>query len=194
MSNEYGRVPPMAGPQAGTDPPRGQATGDAPSVPQARTEHAPGRLDDGTGPYTDISDISMSRRAGRGEGRSATAMGFTILAASLMVLGGVLSFFTGLEAVLRGHFFVVTSNYVYNIDINSWGWIHIGIGAVVFVAGLALFARQAWARYVGVFLAVVSAVLNFLFIPHYPLWSIVVIALDVVIIWALTAGWRREAY
>lgn len=179
MSAEYGRGPDSEHPRMQQT--SGQATADSP-VPPPRAEMA------GTSAY-----YGTGRPAGH-RAASVAATGFTYLAATLMVLGGVLSFFTGLEAVRRGSFFVVTHNYLYNINISNWGWIHIGIGAAVFLAGLALFARQAWARWVGVFLAVVSAAMNFLFIPRYPFWSLLVIALDIVIIWALTAGQRREAY
>ena len=182
MSAEYGRGPDTGEPR--TQPTSGQSTAESPAVPPPRAE-APG-----TSAY-----YGTERPTGhRASGIRATATGFTYLAATLMVLGGLLSFFTGLEAVRRGSFYLVTNNYLYNINISNWGWIHIGIGAAVFLAGLALFARQTWARWVGVFLALVSAVMNFLFIPHYPLWAILVIALDIVIIWALTAGQRREAY
>ena len=180
MSTEYGRGPDSGQPR--TQPPGGQATADSPMVPPPRAETP------GTSAYN-----GPGRPAGHRAG-SVTATGFTYLAATLMVLGGLLSFLEGLEGVRQGSFFAVTNNYVYNININSWGWIHIGIGAVVFVAGLALFARQPWARWVGVFLALGSAVMNFLFIPRYPFWALLIIALDVIIIWALTAGQRREAY
>lgn len=179
MSTEYGRAPDR---QPRTDPMSGQATADTPTVPPPRAEQPPGS------PYAEAGR-PVSHRAGP----RPVAMGFTYLAASLMVLGGLFSFLTGLEAVRRGSFYLATNNYLYNINIGNWGWIHIGIGCAVFLAGLALFARQTWARWTGVFLALVSAVMNFLFIPRYPLWSLLVIALDIVIIWALTAGQRREA-
>lgn len=179
MSAEYGRGPDGGHPRMQTT--SGQATADSP-VPPPRAEVP------GASPY-----YGTGRPAGH-RASSVAATGFTYLAATLMVLGGLLSFFTGLEAVRRGSFYVVTNNYLYNINISNWGWIHIGIGAAVFLAGLALFARQTWARWIGVFLALVSAVMNFLFIPRYPFWALLVIALDVVIIWALTAGQRQEAY
>jgi len=180
MSAEYGRGPDNGPPR--TETASGQTTTESPTVPPPRAE-APG-----TSAY-----YGTGRPAGhRASGVAAT--GFTYLAATLMVLGGLMSFFNGLEAVRRGSFYVVTTNYLYNINISTWGWIHIGIGAAVFLAGLALFAKQTWARWAGVFLALVSAVMNFLFIPRYPFWALLVIALDVIIIWALTAGQRREAY
>jgi len=169
-----------------------RATADAPSVPAARSDPAMGqaaRPEDVTTGYA-----PAGQTAGYDEGVGGGAQGFTILAAVLMVLGGLWSFFTGLAAVIHGNFFATTANYAYNINITGWGWIHIAIGALVFVAGCALFARQTWARMVGIILAGISAVMNFLYIPRYPFWSILIIALDVVIIWALSKSGRRAAY
>lgn len=124
---------------------------------------------------------------------SPAALGGTWLAATVMTVSGLWSLFTGIAAVANGSFFVVTHNYTYNISITGWGVVNIVVGALVFAAGCALFARQTWARVVGVFLAAISAVMNFLFLPRYPLWAILIIALDVYIIWALTTVRRHEA-
>jgi hypothetical protein len=80
-----------------------------------------------------------------------------------------------------------------NISTTGWGVINIAVGALVFIAGCALFARMTWARVVGVGLAAISAVMNFLFLPRYPFWAILIIALDIYIIWALSTIRRREA-
>lgn len=189
MTTEYGRGPAPDSGQPGSEPARGQATAETPVVPQPRAGDGPGAAYAGPGrtaEYRYGTDYDT--------GGSIAASGFTYLAATLMVMGGLLSLFTGIEAAVRGSFFVATSNYLYNINITGWGWVHIILGALVFLAGCALFARQNWARWVGVFLAVCSGVMNFLFIPRYPFWALTVLALDVVIIWALTSGWRRRAY
>lgn len=68
------------------------------------------------------------------------------------------------------------------------GWIHLTLGIVVLAAAICLFLGQTWARAVGIVLAILSGVANFLFIPYYPFWSIIIIVLDVFIIWALIAG------
>jgi hypothetical protein len=126
-------------------------------------------------------------------GGQAAAGALTTLAAVLMLLAGVWSFFTGLAAVMKGSFFVATPNYLYDIDIHSWGWIHIGLGALVFVIGCCLFTRQTWARVAGLVVVIGSAFMNFLFIPRYPVWAFLMIALDIAIIWAL-ATVHRETY
>jgi len=127
-----------------------------------------------------------------GEPRPTGAvLGFTITAAVLMMVSGLMNFLEGLAAIIKGQFFVVLPNYVYNVSVTSWGWIHLIVGAGVFVAGACLFMDKLWARVVGVVFACVSAVFNFLYIPYQPVWSVIVIAVDVFIVWALLAPRTR---
>jgi hypothetical protein len=124
-------------------------------------------------------------------GPSGAAMGFTIAAAVLMMMSGVWNFLEGLAAIIRGSYFVVLPNYAYDLSVRGWGWFHLILGAVVAIAGVALLTDLLWARIAGVALAGVSAIVNFLYIPYQPVWSIALIAIDAVIIWALLAP-RRE--
>jgi hypothetical protein len=126
------------------------------------------------------------------EGGSMAAEGFTVLAATLMILGGLWEFFVGITAVIKQTFYLALPNYTFNLSIHAWGWTHLIIGALVVAAGVCLLLGMMWARVVGVVLAVISGLANFLFLPHYPIWSIIVIALDVFIIWALVSGGRRQ--
>jgi hypothetical protein len=130
--------------------------------------------------------------AGRYEGRhadstppSGAAVGLTILAATLMMVSGLLGFFYGLAGIIKGSFFVVLPNYTFSLSATAWGWVHLAIGAVVFVAGAALFTGHLWARIAGVFIASFAIVAYFVSLPYYPVWSVVVIALSAFIIWAL---------
>ena len=116
---------------------------------------------------------------------SGLALGFTIVAAVFMMVSGLLAFFEGLAAIIRGSFFVVLPNYAFNLSATGWGIIHLILGVLVFAAGAALFADKLWARAVGVVLAAFSAIANFVFLPYYPVWAIVLIAIDMFIIWAL---------
>ena len=127
------------------------------------------------------------------EGGSMAAGGFTALAATLMILSGLWGFFVGITGVLKASFYTTVPNYTFNLSLHSWGWIHLVIGAVVFAAGVCLLLGMMWARIVGVMLAVISGLANFIFLPQYPIWSIIVIALDVIIIWALTTSRGRRA-
>jgi hypothetical protein len=126
-----------------------------------------------------------------GAGGGIAAAGFTGLAAVFMMLAGLWGFLEGLAAIIKGGFFVVLPNYAYNVSTTGWGWVHLILGVVVFLAGACLFMDMTWARVTGIILAAISAVVNFLYIPYYPLWSIVLIALDVFVIWALMTPRRR---
>jgi hypothetical protein len=123
---------------------------------------------------------------------SGWVVGFSWFAGAMMVMIGVFQFFAGLGALINDDFFVVTNNYAYDLDITGWGWIHLILGVIVFLAGLAVFSGAPWARVVGIILAVISAISNFFFIPYYPVWSVLIIALNVAVIWAL-ASYGRDA-
>ncbi|MFE9856373.1 hypothetical protein [Streptomyces sp. NPDC005780] len=114
--------------------------------------------------------------------------GWTAFAAILMIFGGAMAIFQGIAAIAKDDVFVTTRNYVFQFNLTGWGWIHLILGIVIVLAGCALFTGAVWARAVGIVLAGLGALANFIWLPHYPLWSIVLIALDVFIIWALCAG------
>lgn len=130
--------------------------------------------------------------AGEPEPRSGWATGLVVFAAVIMIMGGVFQAFAGLVALLENEFFVATRNYVFEFDATAWGWVHLLLGALVAVAGSAVLSGRTWARVIGIALAVLSALVNFAFIPYYPVWSLLIIALDVFVIWAL-AVYRPEA-
>jgi hypothetical protein len=116
---------------------------------------------------------------------SGAAIGLTILAAVFMMVSGVFGFFEGLAAVIRGSFFVTLPNYAFSLSATSWGVVHLILGSLLFITGAALLADQTWARIVGVVLAAFMMIANFVYLPYYPVWAIVVIALDAFVIWAL---------
>jgi hypothetical protein len=123
---------------------------------------------------------------------SGWAVGFTAFAGAIMLMVGIFQAFSGLAAILNDEFFVRAPNYTYDIDITEWGWIHLIIGVLVAGAGFAVFSGATWARAVGITLALLSAIANFFYIPVYPVWAILIIALDVVVIWAL-ASYSEDA-
>jgi hypothetical protein len=97
----------------------------------------------------------------------------------------------GLIAIFENEFYVQTRNYLFEFDATTWGWIHLVIGLLVAFAGWGLLSGQTWARVVGITLAALSATANFLFIPYYPFWSLLIITLNIFVIWALTAHGRE---
>ena len=122
---------------------------------------------------------------------SPWANGLTIFAAVIMVIAGFWQALAGIAALVHDNVYVTTPQYIYSLDLTGWGWIHLLLGILVVCAGVAVFVGQMWARVIGILLAGLSLIANFLFIPHYPIWSLTIIALDVAVIWAL-ATYRRE--
>lgn len=123
--------------------------------------------------------------------KQAVASGTSIAAAALLLVAGFITLFQGISAAANDDVFVAGPNYVYELDLTGWGWIHIIFGILLILAGLALMTGALWARIVAIGLVSLSIIANFLWIPWYPLWSILIIALDIVIIWAI-ATWRPE--
>jgi hypothetical protein len=126
-----------------------------------------------------------------GRDTSGMAVGFTVFAAIMMLMVGVFQALQGLIAIFENEFYVATRNYLFEFDATTWGWIHLVIGLLVAFAGWGLLSGQTWARVVGITLAALSATANFLFIPYYPFWSLLIITLNIFVIWALTAHGRE---
>jgi hypothetical protein len=128
----------------------------------------------------------MSDPQVRGPEPSGWALSGVVFAASVLTMVGLFQVIAGLVAIFDDEFFVVARNYTFDLDTSAWGWIHLLLGILLVVTGFGLFSRQTWAGVTAIFLAVLTAVENFFFIPYYPFWSILVIALAVWVIWALT--------
>jgi hypothetical protein len=125
---------------------------------------------------------------------SGTAVGFILFAAIMMLMVGVFQALQGLIGIFENEFYVATRNYLFQFDATTWGWIHLVLGLLVAFAGWGLLSGRTWARTVAITLAVLSAISNFLFIPYYPFWSLLIITLDIFVIWAIAAhgGELRE--
>jgi hypothetical protein len=134
----------------------------------------------------------MAHSSGGSSTSRAWAEGGTVFAATMLMILGLYQVFMGIAAIARDQFFIVAPNYVYNIDTTVWGWIHLAIGVVAAVTGFFLFTQANWARWVGIAMAGLSALANFFFLPYYPIWSLVIIALDVFIIWSLATIGSRD--
>jgi hypothetical protein len=125
---------------------------------------------------------------------SPWAVSGVIFAATMMILIGIWQAIAGLTAIFGTvRFYQVPQGYSYNWSINTWGWIYLFLGILVFLAGLGLFSGRTWAALVAIFIASFSAITNFFYIPYYPFWSILIIALDVFIIWSLAKVATAEA-
>ncbi|CCK32549.1 integral membrane protein [Streptomyces davaonensis JCM 4913] len=113
------------------------------------------------------------------------AEGLTVFAAVMLMIAGILDITRGIMAIAEDDVFVSTPNYVFEFDLTSWGWIHLILGAVAVLVSLGLFSEQTWARVSGVAIAALVIIANFLSLPYYPVWSVVLIAISALIIWAL---------
>ena len=124
---------------------------------------------------------------------SGWAIGFMFFASAIMMVVGSFHFIAGLSAVLNDAFYVVRPGYDLKVDVTTWGWIHMGLGVLILVASVALMVGALWARIVAIFMAVVSGIWAFYSIPYYPAFSILIIALNVGVLWALTVHGRDLA-
>lgn len=125
--------------------------------------------------------------------RPGLAAGLSSFAGVLLIVVGAFQALEGLSAIIRNDLLVVTPDYVYKFNVAGWGWIHLVVGLALVAVGAALLSGAIWARIVGIGIAVLSAIAQFLSLPYYPVWAILVIALDVGVIWALTVHDPRAA-
>lgn len=137
----------------------------------------------------------MTTEAGHGAvhagAREMWVAGLEGFAAVMMILIGLFHIIEGLAAILRGSYYVVTPNYVFEFSVTGWAWVHLIVGILVGITGLVLFTGKPWARIAGLIIVSLSAIANFLFIPYQTAWSLLIIALDVAVIWALAVHLRE---
>ena len=138
-------------------------------------------------------NVQVTRSHGSASPPNEFAVGLTLFAAVMMIMVGAFQALQGLVALFNDTFYVAGEKWIFSFDITTWGWIHLVVGAGVAVAGFFVLRGAVWARVVGVAMAALSAVLNFMWLPYYPVWSLVIIALDVFVIWALIAHGRDVA-
>ncbi|MEU6342489.1 hypothetical protein ABZ883_16280 [Streptomyces sp. NPDC046977] len=124
----------------------------------------------------------------------SAASGRIVLAAVLMIFGGISAILQGASAIAKDTVFVVTGNYTFRFDLSAWGWIHLVLGVLIVLVGLLLLRGALWARKVGVALVGLAMLANFMWLPYIPFWALAMILLDGVALWALcTAPGRRPA-
>jgi cytochrome c oxidase subunit IV len=129
---------------------------------------------------------SQTQMRPEGQQVSGWAVGGIVFAATMMVMIGVFQALAGLVAIFNDDFYVVAQNYTFDLDVSAWGWIHLLVGIAVLATGFGLFGRRTWAGVTAIMLCMLSALVNFFFIPYYPIWSLLVIGLDIWVIWSLT--------
>jgi hypothetical protein len=117
--------------------------------------------------------------------------GWVAFAGWLMVIIGSLDFFEGLIAVIRGNYYVLTSNQIVVFNMSTWGWITMIWGIIVVLAGIGLLGGAGWARWFTIVVASINFIVQLGFVgsAQYPLWALTVLALTVVVLYALIAKW-----
>jgi hypothetical protein len=118
------------------------------------------------------------------------ATGLSVFAAVIMVIAGVVEALQGIVALANSEFYVVGPEYTYEFDVTAWGWIHLLLGIGVAVVGVFIFLGNTWARWTGLAVVALSMIANFAWVPYYPVWGIIVLALDGAVIWALSVDTR----
>jgi hypothetical protein len=128
------------------------------------------------------------------EGRSIQERqptGWTVFAGVILFMVGSLDALWGLAAILNDDIVIVGGHGAIIADITTWGWVHLIIGSVMALTGLALFAGSSSARWFAVFFVTINAISQVVWFPAAPLWAFLIILLDVTIIYQLTARWEE---
>jgi hypothetical protein len=118
--------------------------------------------------------------------------GWIVFAGVIMLIEGFLDAMWGLAAVINNEVITVGGHGVVMWDITAWGWGHLILGALVACTGLGLLAGQRWARFLGIFFVSLDVLVQFGTFTLFPLWAIMIIALDIVILYQLCARWEPE--
>jgi hypothetical protein len=125
--------------------------------------------------------------------REAELGGWGAFAGVVLFLSGTFSFLYGLAAVLNDKVVTVGgSGGVIVWDFTAWGWVQMVVGVVMVTVSLGLFAVKGWARWAAVLIAMINAIVQVTVITAFPIWALIVIALDVTVIYQLTVNWYRE--
>ncbi|EID81206.1 MULTISPECIES: DUF7144 family membrane protein [Rhodococcus] len=121
--------------------------------------------------------------------KQGVAAATSMVAAIVLLTIGILHVLSGISALMQDDLVVAGPEYIYQFDTTAWGWIHLVLGVIVAAVGVMLFTGATWARVGAMVICALSILANFLWLPHYPWWSVVMIVLDVFVIWAV-ATWR----
>lgn len=118
-------------------------------------------------------------------------VGWVYFAAFMVLLAGIFQLISGFAALLNPDYFRVVNGTLVAFDLTTWGWIHLLLGIALLCVGTALFSGRTWARVVAIILAMLNLLAQFAFLSEYPIWSVIIIAVDVLVIYALTVHGRE---
>jgi hypothetical protein len=137
-----------------------------------------------------MTSATMRPSSGTG-GRYGEGRGMVVFASVLLFVVGVFNLIDGIAAIANSHVFIGNATYVLG-DLRSWGWIVLIIGVLQMLAAAGVLAGNQAARWTGVALLALNAIGQMMFIPSYPFWSLMIVALDVVALWGLCAYGSRQ--
>jgi hypothetical protein len=141
---------------------------------------------------TDTSRGRYSEAEARYDDEPTAWTGWVVFAGVMLIMLGSFQIIQGLVALFDDGFYLVRSNgLVVDVDYNTWGWVHTGIGIIGVLAGLGLLAGNMAARIVGIVIAFLSALVNLAFLSAYPVWSTIMITVDVIVIYAIIVHGRE---
>ena len=121
-------------------------------------------------------------------------VGWVWFAGIMLITIGLFDIFQGIVALINDDFAVLVEDGVLVVDLTTWGWVHIIIGAVLVLAGAGVLSGSVWGRSLGVIVAILNALAQLTIMPSYPFWALIIIALDVIVIYALVVhGGEAEA-
>lgn len=133
----------------------------------------------GSDPYPGMTPVAAY---GPAPSVALTTAGF---AGTMLIMVAVFQMLQGIAAVAADDVYVTGVEYVYQLDVTTWGWIHVAVGAVALATGIGVLAARSWAYLTGIVLATLASIANFAFLPYYPIWSTIVLAVNVAVVWAL---------
>ena len=124
-------------------------------------------------------------------GPNMMGVGIIITAAVVvLILAGVMHAMLGAVGLATNEFYLMTGRWMFQFEVTTWGGVHVLVGLIGAGTGAAPLLGASWARILGVVIAAVSVIANFLWLPYYPLWAVIIIAFDVFVIWALIVSWQ----
>jgi len=119
-------------------------------------------------------------------------MGGSAFAGVMLATVSAFQILEGIAAIANDNVYVRGLKYAFEIDLTTWGWIHLVLGVIGLATGIGILASQAWAYVVGIVIAFLGSLSSFAFLPYQPFWSMTIIAFDVFVIWALSSSLAHD--
>lgn len=120
-------------------------------------------------------------------------VGWVVFAGVFMIIESIFQIIAGIVALVNDNLYVLGAQRLWIVDLTTWGWAHLILGLILFAAGGAVLSGKMWGRVVGIFMAALALIVNFAFIPVYPIWSVLMIVVSSLVIYALIVHGKEVA-